>query len=140
MIGNPDYKGKMDYTPFQKFEAADRYQFQNFISGEWAWKQVVCLRYYIVFSHQFPLIDQDIIAEDLDTHGSMFVLIILSSDKTTVSVGTGHNEYYPLYASIGNVHNDVCWAHQNAIVLIGFLTIPKSMPFSFLYLLVFSSR
>jgi hypothetical protein len=32
---------------------------------------------------------QDIIAEDPDTHGSMFVPIILGSDKTTVSVATG---------------------------------------------------
>ena len=27
----------------------------------------------------------------------MLVPIILESDKTTVSVGTGNNEYYPLY-------------------------------------------
>jgi hypothetical protein len=80
------------------------------------------------------LIDQDIIAEDPDTYGSMFVPIILSSNKTTVSVGTGHNEYYPLYASIGNVHNNVRRAHRNAIALIGFLAIPKSMPFAFSYL------
>jgi hypothetical protein len=33
---------------------------------------------------------QDIIAQDPDTHGSMFVPIILGSDKTTVSVATGH--------------------------------------------------
>jgi hypothetical protein len=51
MIGNPDYKGEMDYTPFQEFEAADGRQFQNFMSGEWAWKQAVCLSYYVVFSH-----------------------------------------------------------------------------------------
>lgn len=56
----------------------------------------------------------------------MFVPIILGSDKTTVSVGTGNNEYYPLYASIGNVHNNVRRAHRNALVLIGFLSIPKS--------------
>ena len=35
---------------------------------------------------------QDIIAQDPDTHGSMFVPIILRSDKTTVSVVTGHNQ------------------------------------------------
>ena len=37
----------------------------------------------------------------------MLVPIILGSDKTTVSVGTGNNEYYPLYLSIRNVHNNV---------------------------------
>jgi len=56
----------------------------------------------------------------------MFVPIILGSDKTTVSVATGHTEYYPLYASLGNVHNNVRRAHRDAIALVGFLSIPKS--------------
>jgi hypothetical protein len=69
---------------------------------------------------------QDKIAEDPSTHGSAFVPIILGSDKTTVSVATGQNEYYPLYASIGNVSNGVRRAHKNAVALVGFLAIPKS--------------
>lgn len=56
----------------------------------------------------------------------MLVPYILGSDKTTVSVGTGHIEYYPLYGSLGNVHNNVRRAHRNALVVIGFLAIPKS--------------
>jgi hypothetical protein len=55
----------------------------------------------------------------------MFVPIILGSDKTTVSVVTGHNTFYLLYASIGNVHNSLHRAHQGALALIGFLAIPK---------------
>jgi Plavaka transposase len=56
----------------------------------------------------------------------MLVPIILGSDKTTVSVGTGNNEYYPLYLSIGTVHNNICRAHRGAVALIAFLAIPKS--------------
>ena len=56
----------------------------------------------------------------------MFAPVILGSDKTTVSVATGHNEFYPLYMSLGNVHNSVRWAHREAISLIAFLAIPKS--------------
>ena len=56
----------------------------------------------------------------------MLVPIILWSDKTTVSVATGHNEYYPLYASIGSIHNNVHRAHRSAVALIAFLAIPKS--------------
>ena len=56
----------------------------------------------------------------------MFVPVILGSDKTTVSVATGQTEFYPLYGSIGNVHNNVRRAYRNAISLIGFLAIPKS--------------
>ena len=36
---------------------------------------------------------QDIIAEDLNMHGTLVIPIILGSDKTTVSVTTGNNEY-----------------------------------------------
>jgi len=57
----------------------------------------------------------------------MFVPVILGSDKTTVSVGTGHTEYYPLYISLGNVHNNVWRAHRDAVSILAFLAIPKSM-------------
>jgi hypothetical protein len=69
---------------------------------------------------------QDIIAEDPENYGAMFVPIILGSDKTTVSVATGHTEYWPIYGSIGNIHNNVRRAHGAGLVLVGFLSIPKS--------------
>ena len=57
----------------------------------------------------------------------MFVPIILGSDKTTLSVATGHTEAYPLYLSIGNLHNNLRRSHRGGVVLIGFLPIAKSM-------------
>lgn len=57
----------------------------------------------------------------------MFVPIILGSDKTTVSIASGQTEFYPLYFSIGNVHNNVRRGHRNALVLIGFLALPKGL-------------
>ena len=66
------------------------------------------------------------IAQDPNTVGSMFVPIILGSDKTTVSVATRHNQYWPVYMSIGNIHNNVRRAHRNGVVLLGFLAIPTS--------------
>jgi hypothetical protein len=79
----------------------------------------------LYLSHVLTLQTQNEIANDPETHGAMFVPFILGSDKTTVSVATGHNEYYPLYASIGNVQNQVRRAHRNAVSLLGFLAIPK---------------
>lgn len=64
----------------------------------------------------------------------MFVPVILGSDKTTVSVATGHTEYWPLYASIGNIHNSSRRAHGSGLVLVAFLAIPKSMLLMFLSL------
>src|SRR5882672_6816652 len=54
---------------------------------------------------------QDIISQDPTTHGSMFIPIILGSDKTTVSVARVQNEYCPVYLSIGNIHNNVRCGH-----------------------------
>ena len=56
----------------------------------------------------------------------MFVPIILGSDKTTVSVATGNNEYWPIYISTGNVHNCAHRGHGQAVSLLGFFSIPKS--------------
>lgn len=57
----------------------------------------------------------------------MFIPVILGSDKTTISIATGQNNFYPLYLSISNIHNDIRRAHKNGLVLIGFLPIPKGI-------------
>jgi hypothetical protein len=59
----------------------------------------------------------------------MFVPIIVGSDKTTVTTAMGQIEYWPLYGSIGNLHNNMRRAHGSGLVLIGFLAIPKSKHF-----------
>ena len=56
----------------------------------------------------------------------MFVPFMMGSDKTTASTATGQVDYWPLYGSIGNIHNHVRRAHGSGLVLIGFLAIPKS--------------
>ncbi|KAI6007589.1 hypothetical protein F5J12DRAFT_905493 [Pisolithus orientalis] len=88
--------------------AMDKRQWEDFMSGDWVWTQV------------------DIISHDSTTHGSTFIPIILGSDKTTVSVATSQNDYYPLYLSIGNMSNKVHCAHRNSVALIAFLAIPHT--------------
>jgi hypothetical protein len=70
-------------------------------------------------------ISQNELAADPDLHGSMMISIVAGTDKTTVSVATGDNNYYPLYMSIGNLHNGARRAHRHGVVLVGFLAIPK---------------
>ena len=89
-------------------------------------------------SYRTDSIYQDLIAEDERTHGSTFILIILGNDKTTVSVTTGQNDFYPLYLSVGNVRNNVWHAHHNALVLVGFLAMPKSKLFIIFIYISFS--
>jgi hypothetical protein len=82
--------------------------------------------YYVITISCLFVPSQNIIGKDPETHGSVFVPIILGSDKTTVSVGTGHIEYWPIYLSIGNIHNNVRRAHGGGVALLGFHCIPKS--------------
>ncbi|KAG2059328.1 hypothetical protein BDR06DRAFT_1069299 [Suillus hirtellus] len=79
----------MDLQPYHEFATENNEcQWQDFMSGDWGWAQA------------------DIISKDADTHGSTFVPVILGSDKTTISVAMGQNDYYPLYTSISNVQNN----------------------------------
>ena len=48
---------------------------------------------------------QNTIAEDKCMHGSMLVPVVSGSDKTTVSIATGNQEYHPVYQSPGNISN-----------------------------------
>ncbi|KAF9816376.1 hypothetical protein IEO21_04129 [Rhodonia placenta] len=107
LLGNPTFDGEIDLVPYRDFDADGERQFVNVMSADWAYRQA------------------DKIAEDPTTHGAMFAPILLGSDKTTVSVATGQNEYYPLYLSLGNITNRTRRAHRNAVVIIAFLAIPK---------------
>lgn len=60
----------------------------------------------------------------------MLTTVILGADKTTVSVATGHQEYHPLYMSLGNIHNHMRRAHRDAVIPIAFLAIPKRIRLS----------
>ncbi|KAG2115732.1 uncharacterized protein F5147DRAFT_743328 [Suillus discolor] len=109
MLANPDFKGGIDYTPYCEFQEKDEQcRYKDFMSGDWAWQQA------------------DEISQDPQTHGAAFVPIIIGSNKTTVSIATGQNDYYPLYLLIGNVHNNIQQAHRNTLALVGFLAIPKT--------------
>ncbi|KAF9489865.1 hypothetical protein BDN71DRAFT_1400860 [Pleurotus eryngii] len=106
-LANPDFCGKIDYGPKLVHDNGTR-QYTDFMSGNWAWREA------------------NKIAEDEACDGAMLVPVILGSDKTTVSVATGNNEFYPLYGGIGNVHNNVRRAHRDAVSLIALLAIPKT--------------
>ena len=66
----------------------------------------------------------------------MLVPIIAGSDKTTVSVSTGHQEYHPVYQSPGVITNTARRAHGNAVLPVAFLPIPKSSSW-FLWLVIY---
>ena len=125
-LATSDFKDKFNLTPYQQFNTSGKRVYSNLMSGDWAWKQAVILRSFLDLSTADMVnFQQDSIAVDPATHGSMFVPIVAGSDKTTVSVATGHQEYHPVYMSPGNVTNVARRAHGNAVLPVAFLPIPK---------------
>jgi hypothetical protein len=41
MLSRTDFNGEMDAAPFREYDAEGKRQYQNFMSGDWAWKQAV---------------------------------------------------------------------------------------------------
>jgi Plavaka transposase len=60
----------------------------------------------------------------------MFIPVIAGSDKTTVSIATGHQEYHPVYMLPGNLTNTAWHAYGNTFLPVAFLPIPKSISVS----------
>ncbi|KAJ3564559.1 hypothetical protein NP233_g8222 [Leucocoprinus birnbaumii] len=84
--------------------------FTGSMSGTWPWEQT------------------DELAKDtrVRTHGAMLPSVVLGSDKTTVSVATGQNDFYTLYASLGNLQSHTRRSHPNSLAVVGFFAIPKA--------------
>lgn len=57
----------------------------------------------------------------------MLVPVVSGSDKTTVSVATGHQEHHPVYISPGNISNIARRSHREGVLPAAFLPIPKGI-------------
>ena len=69
---------------------------------------------------------QNTISKDPCTHGAVLVPIVAGSDKTTVLVATGHQEYHSVYILPGNFTNTAHCGHSNSVLPVAFLPILKS--------------
>ncbi|KAJ3571178.1 hypothetical protein NP233_g3927 [Leucocoprinus birnbaumii] len=107
-IANPAFANHINWSPKCVCDARGIQQFKDLMSGQWAWEQA------------------DKLAKSPMNHGTTFAPIVLSSNKTTVSVATGQNNFYPVYASLGNISNEMQCAHEDGMTLIAFLAIPKT--------------
>ncbi|PIL30262.1 hypothetical protein GSI_07440 [Ganoderma sinense ZZ0214-1] len=109
MLANPEFKGHFDITPYREFTRSGERRYGNVMSGNWAWR-----------------IADAIAREVAGSEGGMVVPFVFGSDKTTVSVATGQNDFYPLYMSLATFDNSVHRAHRDSVIPIAFLAIPKA--------------
>ncbi len=108
ILSNPNFADLFNPAPYIETAPDGKRQWSDYMLRNFAWRHT-----------------NTIYAKDPTNEGSTIVYVVLGSDKTTVSVGTGKIEYWPLYASIGNLHNTARQGHCNDVVPIGFLSIPK---------------
>ncbi|KAJ8095642.1 hypothetical protein PM082_022988 [Marasmius tenuissimus] len=92
----------------EQYNPSGKRVYSNLMSADWAWQQ------------------SDIIGQDPATHGAMFFPVVCGSDKTTVSVATGHQEYHPVYQSPGNITNAARRGHGSSVLPSALLPIPKT--------------
>ncbi|KAH9021546.1 hypothetical protein EDB84DRAFT_1589616 [Lactarius hengduanensis] len=109
LLDNPDFASQFDTAPYIMTDTQGERRFTDFMSGHFAWRRSTM-----------------IYEDDPTMEGAMYCAVILGSDKTTVSVATGHVEYHPLYLSVGNLHNEARRGHRNGVIPIAFLAIPKA--------------
>ncbi|KXN81491.1 hypothetical protein AN958_04537 [Leucoagaricus sp. SymC.cos] len=108
-LANPNFNGHINYASKHVRTKDNEHVFTDLMSGTWAWNQA------------------DMIAEASDDNDSaMFAPVVLGSNKTTVSVTTEQNDFYPLYTSLGNLQSHMRRAHIGSVSVVAFLAVPKT--------------
>ncbi|PIL28280.1 hypothetical protein GSI_09568 [Ganoderma sinense ZZ0214-1] len=112
MVASSDFKDAFDTRPYEEYictpSGEKTRRFCNLMSGQWVTQKA------------------DEIAKDPTTHGAMLTIVALGADKTTVTVGTGNQEFHPVYYTVANIHNDMRRSHRDAVAPLAFLAIPKA--------------
>jgi hypothetical protein len=125
-MASTEFNGQFEYTPYEEYDCKGDRVHSHLMSAYWASQEAVWSLFSAGFHVAHTANSQDTITEDPSTHGAMLVPVFSGSDKTTVSVATGHQEYHPIYASTGNISNTARRGHGNAVVPVTFLPILKS--------------
>lgn len=51
LVANPDFKDEFDYAPYQEYDLQGKHRYQDLMSGDWAWRQAVCVSVFLFNPH-----------------------------------------------------------------------------------------
>ena len=49
MLENPDFQYFFDYAPYRQYDMHDQCRYENFMLGDWAWKQAVSACSFLIY-------------------------------------------------------------------------------------------
>ncbi|KAL1698841.1 hypothetical protein EV121DRAFT_274145 [Schizophyllum commune] len=101
-LSSEQFKDSLTPMPYRQFDSAGNHVLSNFMSG-------------IGLGIKQP--------SDAWVH---VCWLIGDSDKTTVSVATGHQEYHPVYMSPGCITNTARRGHGSGVLPVAMLPVPKA--------------
>lgn len=122
LFANPVFANCMEFDAYKLLDNDTGLRvFGEFMSAEYAWNYVVCACNPSFFNSN-NLID---LQEQLPI-GNTMIGVIIASDKTPLTIGTGNREMHPVLLSLANINAGVRMkATSHAFMLVAYLPIPK---------------
>lgn len=122
LLGNPAFRDDLQYRPRRiRKRSSKKRVFSEAWTADWWWNTQVCNHVLIRVIYSLAARSKGKLPK-----GSTIAPIILSSDKTKLSVMSGDKSAWPVYMTIGNISKSIRrQPSRRATLLLGYLPITK---------------